>query len=173
MYSRLAVLVAAASAVNGQAFKVGQTVKTTTGDLTGKASDWKPEVSEYLGIPFALPPIGNLRWAAPVANKAPGKAVDATKYGSSCLASSSRAPANGTDAVAAMGGASDGQSEDCLFINVWSKPQSGEKKKAVLVWIYGGAFIIGSGSNKGYNGALLAEEGDVVAVNMKYDFFLK
>ena len=66
--------------VDAQSFKVGQTVKTTTGDITGQSSSWKPDVSEYLGIPFAEPPIGKLRWAAPVAIKAPGKAVNATKY---------------------------------------------------------------------------------------------
>ena len=61
-------------------FNVGQTVKTTSGDITGKPSSWKPEVSEYLGIPFAEPPVGKLRWAAPVAIKAPGKAINATTY---------------------------------------------------------------------------------------------
>jgi cholinesterase len=169
MYGSIVLFLAGALAVNGQGFKVGQVVKTTSGDVTGKPSEWLPGVSEYLGIPYAQPPVRDLRWAAPVAYKAPSKAIDASKYGYSCLSSGSRPPANGTDLAAAMGVATDTQSEDCLYINVWAKPQTGEKKKAVMVWIYGGAFIVGSGSNKGYNGALLAEEGDVVAVNMKYE----
>jgi carboxylesterase type B len=65
---------------DAQSFRVGNTVKTTTGNVIGQSSSWKPEVSEYLGIPFAEPPIGKLRWAAPVPIKAPGKVINATKY---------------------------------------------------------------------------------------------
>jgi len=57
--------------------------------------------------------------------------------------------------------------EDCLFLNVWTKPQVGEKKKAVLLWIYGGGFSGGSTSIPTYNGASLAEEQDVVIVSAK------
>ena len=57
--------------------------------------------------------------------------------------------------------------EDCLFLNVWTKPQVGEKKKAVLVWVYGGSFSGGSTSIPIYNGASLAEEQDVVIVSVK------
>jgi len=58
--------------------------------------------------------------------------------------------------------------EDCLYLNVWAKPQTGEKKKAVMIWIYGGGFVVGSASNKAYNGALLADERDVVVVGINY-----
>lgn len=58
-------------------------------------------------------------------------------------------------------------SEDCLYLNVWTKPQVGEKKKAVLVWIYGGGFNSGSSSIPGYNGANWAELEDVVLVSFK------
>jgi carboxylesterase type B len=75
-----------AALANAQgAFKVGTTIKTTSGDVTGQASKWKPEVSEYLGIPFALPPVGDLRWAAPKAFKNEGKPIEATKYASAVL----------------------------------------------------------------------------------------
>jgi cholinesterase len=57
--------------------------------------------------------------------------------------------------------------EDCLYLNVWTKPQSGDSKKAVLVWIYGGAFTSGSSANSGYNGANLAEQEDVIVVSLK------
>jgi carboxylesterase type B len=57
--------------------------------------------------------------------------------------------------------------EDCLYANVWTKPQTGEKKKAVLVWIYGGAFTSGSSANTGYNGANLAEQEDIIVVSFK------
>jgi carboxylesterase type B len=58
-------------------------------------------------------------------------------------------------------------SEDCLTLNVWTKPQSGEKKKAVLVWIYGGGFALGNTASPSYNGARLAAEYDVLVVSMK------
>jgi cholinesterase len=55
-------------------------------------------------------------------------------------------------------------SEDCLFLNVWTKPQAGEKKKAVLVWIFGGGFSMGDSADPLYNGAKLAHNQDVVVV---------
>lgn len=57
--------------------------------------------------------------------------------------------------------------EDCLYLNVWTKPQTGEAKKAVLLWIYGGGFISGSSSVPGYNGANIAEQEEVVVVSIK------
>lgn len=59
-------------------------------------------------------------------------------------------------------------SEDCLYLNVWTKPQVGEAKKAVLVWIYGGGFSSGSSTIPAYNGANLVEEQDVIVVSLKY-----
>lgn len=58
-------------------------------------------------------------------------------------------------------------SEDCLYLNVWSKPQSGERKKAVMVFIYGGAFDSGTSSSPQLNGAGLADQGDVIVVSFK------
>jgi carboxylesterase type B len=58
-------------------------------------------------------------------------------------------------------------SEDCLYLNVWTKPQTGEATKAVMVWIYGGAFSGGSSSIPAYNGANIAEQEDVVVVSLK------
>jgi hypothetical protein len=66
--------------MNAEGFKIGQTLKTASGDLTGQPSSWKPQVSEYLGIRYAEPPIGKLRFAAPIAIKAAGKSINATKY---------------------------------------------------------------------------------------------
>jgi cholinesterase len=58
-------------------------------------------------------------------------------------------------------------SEDCLYLNIWTKPQTGESKKAVLVWIYGGGFNSGSSSIPGYTGANIVEEQDVIVVSFK------
>ena len=58
-------------------------------------------------------------------------------------------------------------SEDCLYLNVWTKPQVGETKKAVLVWFYGGGFSSGSSTSPTNNGANIAEQEDVIIVSFK------
>lgn len=59
-------------------------------------------------------------------------------------------------------------SEDCLTLNVWTKPQVGEAKKAVLVWLYGGGYTSGSTSNPGTDGQHFVDDEDVIIVAMKY-----
>jgi carboxylesterase type B len=66
-----------------------------------------------------------------------------------------------------LGQAGDTFSEDCLTLNIWAKPQVGEKKKAVMVWIYGGGFNTGNSASPAYNGARLANDQDVVVVSIK------
>jgi cholinesterase len=58
-------------------------------------------------------------------------------------------------------------SDDCLTLNIWTKPQTGEKAKAVLLWIYGGAFFLGNTASKVYNGARFVNENDVIMVSAK------
>jgi cholinesterase len=76
--------------------------------------------------------------------------------------------ATGIEFLTILGQFGDKFSEDCLTINVWTKPQAGEAKKAVLVWIYGGAFSSGNSDNLGYNGQHFAEDEDVVLVSLNY-----
>jgi carboxylesterase type B len=155
------------------AWKVGETVKTTSGQIKGHASDWQPTVSEYLGVPFAKPPVGALRWKAPEAFKS-NAAFDAGKFSPDCPANTASI-VNNASAINSVKGVvfaslsqyGDEFSEDCLTLNVWTKPQSGEKKKAVLVWIYGGGFALGNTASPSYNGARLAAEYDVTVVSMK------
>lgn len=163
----------------------GQLVNTTSGGILGHASAWQPLVSEYLGIPYAQPPLGPLRFAAPQPYS-PSPSTSpfvASSYGDSCPANVRTSP-NATVSYASfaqtlltrLSQADDTFSEDCLVLNVWTAPQigtdgqAGDKKsrKAVLVWIYGGGFNSGSSTNAGYNGARLAAEHDVVVVSMNY-----
>lgn len=76
---------AVASSFQQPAWKVGQSVKTSSGSVVGHASAWKPDVSEYLGIPFAQPPVGDLRWAAPKRFEGNGT-IGAHKFSPSCPA---------------------------------------------------------------------------------------
>ncbi|KUJ21349.1 alpha/beta-hydrolase [Mollisia scopiformis] len=164
-------------------FTIGQTVETSSGSVTGHASSTYSEVSEYLGIPYAYPPVGDLRFAAPVKYTG-SSALNGSTYGPSCPLLPS---ANGTAPTAANIAASNVtevglelieiltsevlvHSEDCLYMNVWSKPQSGEELKAVMVFIYGGAFDSGTSSSPQLDGAGLADMGDVVVVSFNYRF---
>jgi carboxylesterase type B len=150
------LIISLAGAVSSQTWSIGKMVKTTSGSITGHAADWKPEVSEYLGIPYAEPPVGNLRFAAPKPLKS-DKHITAAHFGANC-------PENVGGVAATMTTASD----DCLTLNVWTKPQTGEKSKAVMIWIYGGGFGSGRSSTPLYNGARLADEHDVVVVSLNY-----
>ena len=81
MHSSLISVLLSVIAVEAQSsWSIGQEVKTTSGSLVGQASSWKKDVSEYLGIPFAAPPVGPLRWAAPQPFKGEGKTIKATQY---------------------------------------------------------------------------------------------
>ncbi|KAF2404882.1 carboxylesterase [Trichodelitschia bisporula] len=169
-----APLALAAPQAPASAFRPGGPVVTTSGHIVGQASSWQPSVSEYLGIPFAQPPVGPLRFAAPKPFNNKGH-ISATKWGASCPANVA-SPPNSTityTSVAAtvfgiLGQAGDTFDEDCLTLNVWSAPGKGEKAKAVMIWIYGGGFNTGNSRSPAYNGARLAAEQDVVVVSVNY-----
>ncbi|PLB44199.1 cholinesterase [Aspergillus steynii IBT 23096] len=156
------------------ASSVGDTVNTTSGLVKGKASSLRSDVSEYLGIPYAKPPKAELRFAAPVSVGRASGVLDATSYSPDCP--SNRIPMRqahlggpvGEKITRALSQEDSVLDEDCLTINIWTKPQEGEKKKAVLFWIYGGGFSIGSASSAVYDGSILADENDVVVVSFNY-----
>ncbi|KAI8725704.1 Carboxylic ester hydrolase [Fusarium sp. LHS14.1] len=135
------------------AWVVGQTVGTTSGNVIGHAAADAVEVSEYLGIPYATPPTGRLRFQAPV-KFSKSSVINATTYGFAC--------------VQPGGSSSDPQSEDCLTLNIWTKPQVGESKKAILVWVHGGAYSFGSSRAPDYNGEYIADQTDVVLISINY-----
>ncbi|HTO07034.1 MAG TPA: carboxylesterase/lipase family protein [Myxococcota bacterium] len=131
---------------------------TRQGRVQGEARDG---LSIFRGIPFAAPPVGALRWRAPEP-AAPWSGVrDCTAFGA-C------APQNvvALDMLEAFK-ILEPQSEDCLFLNVWT-PGVDARRRPVMVWIHGGAFTIGSGAQSIYDGAPLAKRGDVVVVTVNY-----
>lgn len=124
-------------------------VKTQHGLVQGVSSDG---LTVYKGIPFAAPPVGDLRWRAPQPLQ-PWKGVKQAE-------SYAPAPMQG-------GNPPSGKSEDCLYLNVWTPAKSPKERLPVLVWIYGGGFSFGATSEPGYNGAELAKKG-VVLVSIAY-----
>lgn len=125
-------------------------VQTAMGAVRGLVA---PDHRLFAGIPYAAPPVGPLRWQPPApARPWPGVA-DATRTGPRCMQDASDLE---------MGRQT---SEDCLSLNVWTPPQS-ERKRAVMVWIHGGAFI--NGSSGIYDSRWLAARGDVVVVTVNY-----
>ena len=133
-------------------------VQTEAGRVHGSSENG---LGVYRGIPYAAPPVGNLRFR--VARPHPGwdDVLD-------CESFRPIAPQIPNEALeAVVGGAPQDQSEDCLFLNVWT-PGTDEAVRPVMVWIHGGAFTLGSGSDGLYDGAMLASRGDVVVVTINY-----
>lgn len=132
------------------------TVETDAGRLAGLR---RGGILSFRGVPFAQPPLGSLRWrmALPCA---PWSGVrDATRSGAVC-------PQAVSQIEALTGGMMGAQSEDCLYLNVWT-PGCDAAKRPVMVWIHGGAFVIGAGSQSTYGGEHLAGR-DIVVVTLNY-----
>ncbi|MCP3984461.1 MAG: carboxylesterase/lipase family protein [bacterium] len=113
----------------------------------------------FRGVPYAQPPVGSLRFAAPEREKPWTGIQKAHEFGFSAPQSPMMIPLPGMD-VGAM-------DEDCLYLNVYT-PGADSARRPVMVWIHGGGFVIGSGSQVIYDGAPLAERGDVVVVTINY-----
>lgn len=112
----------------------------------------------FRGIPFAAPPTGNRRWKAPEAPQSWTGVRPALAFGPSPMQGVSFAPGSAAD---------EPQSEDCLYLNVFTPAVDGARRP-VLFFIHGGAFIVGSASMSLYDGGRLAEMGDVVVVTTNY-----
>ena len=129
-------------------------VKVDTGKLQGKSDG---TIDAFLGIPYAAPPVGELRWKPPVRPVKWKGARKAAEFGSRCMQ---------TRVYDDMIFRDPGISEDCLFLNVW-RPAKPNGKLPVMVWIHGGGFVSGATSEPRQDGTNLAKEG-VVVVSMNY-----
>lgn len=132
-------------------------IATANGRLAGSAV--RHGVLAFKGIPYAAPPVGELRWRPPAPAQPWSGVRDATEFGH-------WAPQNKGALDDVMGAETGEQSEDCLTLNVWTPGLTG--KRPVMVWIHGGGFTIGSGAQGIYEGATLAAHGDVVVVTLNY-----
>ena len=129
-------------------------VKTRYGTFNGFVD--KQGVKTWLGIPFAQPPVGKLRWRAPEPLKPSNKTRDAKKFGFTAM------QVVDENELASK----NPQSEDCLTLNIWTRGQ--KKNLPVMVFIHGGGFQTGGSSDPLYNGSNFAAANDVVIVTINY-----
>jgi para-nitrobenzyl esterase len=148
----------ALASIAGLAAQTPKPVHTQSGLLQGAVEDG---ITVYKGIPFAAPPVGDLRWRAPQPAVAWTGVRDAGKFAPACM----QVPLAG--AGANLGFDSFATNEDCLYLNVWTPAKSPNEKLAVMVWIYGGGFTIGGTSMSLYDGKNLAKKG-VILVSVAY-----
>ncbi len=131
------------------------TVEVTGGTIEGVDQDG---VFSYKGIPFAAPPVADLRWKAPQPTKAWTGVRNADTFAPGCMQDSS---------MSAMTGAPANFSEDCLYLNVWTAAKTAGEKRPVMVWIHGGAFVGGMTGTPMFDGTKFAQKG-VVLVSIAY-----
>jgi para-nitrobenzyl esterase len=157
MLRNLAVFaVALALACSSPTLAANDIVKVDGGLISGVASDG---VRIFKGIPFAAPPAGDLRW------KPPQPVVPWTGV-RKCDAFGPECPQAPYPQTSMYYSPPQEQSEDCLYLNVWTAAKEGDRRP-VMVWIHGGALTRGSGSNRIYDGTALAKKG-VVLVTINY-----
>lgn len=127
-----------------QAYAQPEPVMTEFGKVQGFVENG---LTIYKGVPFAAPPVGDLRWKPPQPHEQWGDVLQATGFAPNPY----------------QGDGKGNVSEDCLYINIWSPAKRADEKLPVLVWIYGGGFSFGSSTDAVTNGRHLARKGVIVA----------
>lgn len=130
------------------------------GTIIGRKGRLNPAIHEYLGIPYAKPPTGPLRFAPPARLPNQKKTITAKAFGLSCPSQPGFIPNSTVFSFTAPEG------EDCLSINIWTKP--GRNNAPVLVWIYGGGFMFGTSNSTLYDGTHFAANNEAVIVSFNY-----
>lgn len=132
-------------------------VETELGKIEGYS---EKGIDIFKGIPYAEPPIGEFRFAPPREKESWEGVLDATQYGPRAIQGYTQLenffPLKGIDSEA-----------DCLTLNIWT-PSCDSEKRPVMMWIHGGAYIFGTGSNPIYDGSILAKRGNIVIVTINY-----
>jgi para-nitrobenzyl esterase len=156
----LSFCVLTASFAASALFGANPTARVAAGQLEGRPMDSGGAV--FKGIPYAAPPLGDLRWHEPVAAKAWTGVRDASAFGHSCVQQISTW--NKQEA--------EGNQEDCLYLNVWAPEWPAKSPKPVMVWLHGGGNTGGGASVDYFDGASLARRGIVlVTINYRLGLF--
>jgi len=141
---RAAFLTSALFAIGTAGAAIDDPVRLDTGTISGVTTA-TPDVRVFKGIPYAAPPLGDLRWRAPKPAPHWEGTRKADEFSPVC-----------------MQGGNQKMSEDCLYLNVWTGAKSASEKRPVMFWIYGGGYYTGSGSQPMYDGTAWAQKGAVV-----------
>ncbi|HUJ44877.1 MAG TPA: carboxylesterase family protein [Opitutaceae bacterium] len=139
---------------------IQEPIKVEGGQLSGTPG-WAWGVREYLGVPYAAPPVGDLRWRPPQPVKAWTGVRAADRFSPACIQRPT-SPNNGSWNRGLIV-----TSEDCLYLNVWTPAASASERLPVMIWIHGGGGVAGSSAEPIYDGNALAKRG-VVVVSMNY-----
>lgn len=141
------------------------TVKVEEGLLSGTAGN-HADIRVFRGVPFAAPPVGQLRWKAPQPPAQWRGTREAKEFSAACW----QTPY--PEVAKLYQSALPALNEDCLYLNIWTPAKSAEEHLPVMVWIHGGAFTRGSGSTNAYDGEILARKGAVVVtINYRLGVF--
>jgi para-nitrobenzyl esterase len=154
--SLLAATAVAQQSKNAGNNLVNNQVQVASGRLAGATA--ASGIHEFKGIPYAAPPVGARRWQAPQPVQPWTNVRPATQFGPRAM----QLPLFGD-----MNFRSNGVSEDCLYLNVWTGAKASQEKRPVLVYFYGGGFVAGDGSEPRYDGEALAKKG-IVTVTINY-----
>lgn len=151
-----------------QASGAGPVVETDKGKVQGFTSTVNGKtIDTFLGIPFAEPPLGELRFRPPIQKEPWTGILDATRLPNSCFQDYDFFFGNFSGST--MWNPNTLPSEDCLYLNVWvPRTKLPLMDKAVLVWVYGGGFYSGSSTLDIYQPSYLAVENDIIVVSMQY-----
>ena len=137
-------------------------VSTENGKVEGFLNE-DQSIRKYFGVPFAQPPVGDLRWKAP---------QDAKNWSDTLATKEFKNKPVQANVFGDMKSRSHGMSEDCLYLNVWTPKETSEEKLPVLVYFYGGGFVAGDASEPRYDGETMAKKGMVVVtVNYRLNIF--
>ncbi len=166
------LLIASATVVSAA---INDPVRLDSGLISGITGN-APEVRVYKGIPYAAPPVGDLRFRAPQPVAKWNETRKADQFGPMCMQGGAgggrggaKGGAKGKDQAAPPAPARGGQamSEDCLYLNVWTAASSPNDKRPVMLWLHPGGYTSGSGAAPGTDGEALAKKG-VVLVTINY-----
>lgn len=121
----------------------GLTIRTTSGTIQGFVNNTAPDVRQWLGVPYAEPPVGDLRFAPPVA-KSPSGPINARAFAPSCMQQAGSGKSIYTEEVPEFL-INGGQSEDCLYLNIWAPKTESYRGMNLPVFVYipGGGFTSG------------------------------